>query len=49
MSDRRDPVEAGRWLKAERARLGASTTLVARLSTLIANRAVFTGGGVRFG
>ena len=37
----KDPVsvaQAAEWLKQQRAELGASTTLVARMATLIANR-----------
>ena len=33
-----DVIKAGKWLAAERAGLGASTTLVARMATLLANR-----------
>ena len=33
-----DVIEAGRWLAAQRAELGASSMLVARMATLIANR-----------
>ncbi|MGQ0560221.1 MAG: hypothetical protein ACT4OE_11700 [Sphingosinicella sp.] len=36
--DRRDVIEAGRWLRSQREALGASTALVARFATLIANR-----------
>ena len=31
-------IEAGRWLSAKRAELGASSVLVARMATLMANR-----------
>ena len=31
-------IEAGRWLSAKRAELGASSMLVARMATLVANR-----------
>ncbi len=33
-----DVTRAGDWLRSKRAALGASTTLVARMATLIANR-----------
>lgn len=33
-----DVIKAGKWLTQERASLGASTTLVARMATLLANR-----------
>ena len=31
-------IKAGKWLATQRAKLGASTTLVARMATLLANR-----------
>ena len=39
MADKKAAVlEAGRWLAAQRAELGATTMLVARMATLVANR-----------
>lgn len=38
MKDRKDVIEAGRWIAKRRAELGATTLLVARMATLIANR-----------
>jgi hypothetical protein len=35
---KRDVIEAGRWLSERRAELGASSILVARMATLVANR-----------
>jgi hypothetical protein len=36
--DRAELLEAGKWLRAKRQETGASTLLVARLATLLANR-----------
>jgi hypothetical protein len=35
---KKDVIEAGRWLSEHRAELGASSMLVARMATLLANR-----------